>query len=76
MGLFDKNTDSKKLDEFAKKHQLKGLLDDEDLVLLNRLTYTSVANEGIKVDQNYLIICQLAKLNKNIEKMNKLLEDK
>ena len=78
MALFgEKKSNEEKSIDFAKKHHLDELLDEEDLLLLNRLNYFTAENkEGLKIDQNYLIIRQLAKLNKNMEKLIDLMEDK
>lgn len=78
MALFgEKKSKEEKSIDFAKKHHLDELLDEEDLLLLNRLNYFTDGNlQGLNIDQNYLIIRQLAKLNKNMEKLIDLMEDK
>ncbi|KAA9292210.1 hypothetical protein QP168_03665 [Aerococcus urinae] len=70
MALFDKN-DEKKYEEIVEDFDLEGLNKDDLKVLLNNSNEAASGGVSALVVQNYIIMRQLDRLNKNIEQLMK-----
>lgn len=65
MGLFgEKKTKKEKIQEFIESYQLEEL-DKEDIEALYKIRMATYSQR--MVEQNYIIIKQLTRLNKNLE---------
>ena len=69
MGLFEKKTEDEKILEFVEKYQLEEM-DVEDIKKLYEVSKTAKFNYGQGlIEQNFIIIKLLDRLNKNIEEL-------
>ncbi|KGF07414.1 hypothetical protein HMPREF1634_04690 [Tissierellia bacterium S7-1-4] len=69
MGLFEKKTEDEKILEFVEKYQLEEM-DVEDIKKLYEVSKTAKFNywPGL-IEQNFIIIKLLDRLNRNIEEL-------
>ena len=69
MGLFNKKTEDEKILDFVEKYKLEEL-DVEDIKKLYAVSKTAKFNyaQGL-IEQNFIIIKLLDRLNKNIEEL-------
>ncbi|MHA6602869.1 hypothetical protein ACX4ZB_01730 [Aerococcus urinae] len=70
MALFDKN-DEKKYEKIVEDFNLEDLNQDDLEILLNHSNEASSSGLSALVVQNYIIMRQLDRLNKNIEQLMK-----
>lgn len=69
MGLFNKKTEDEKILEFVEKYKLEEL-DVEDIKKLYEVSKTAKFSYAQAIiEQNFIIIKQLIKLNENIEEL-------
>lgn len=69
MGLFEKKTEDEKILDFVEKYKLESL-DVEDIKKLYEVLKTAKLSYGQElIEQNFIIIKLLDRLNKNIEEL-------
>ena len=69
MGLFNKKTEDEKILEFVEKYKLEEL-DVEDIKKLYKISKTAQFSYGQGlIEQNFIIIKLLDRLNKNIDEL-------